>query len=117
MRARAIGLVYHVGALVAAFVPSLIPWLVTQTGWRLSTVMVLVVGGSLLAMCAAILAFRGAIAPSEAPALPRLDLPTATPAVVAGDLRAAARELHPVATAIVDREVAKAAERRAILGR
>ena len=27
-----------------------------------------------------------------------------------------ARELHPVANAIVDREVAKAAERRAILG-
>ena len=35
------------------------------------------------------------------------------PALVA---RASNRELHPVANAIVDREVAKAAERRAILG-
>jgi SHS family lactate transporter-like MFS transporter len=111
VRARAIGLVYHVGAFVAAFVPSLIPWLVTQTGWRLSTVMVLVVGGSLLVMCAAILAFRNSIAPADAPALPRVDLPAAAPAIAT-----AARELHPVATAIVDREVAKAAERRALLG-
>jgi SHS family lactate transporter-like MFS transporter len=116
VRARAIGIVYHVGAFVAAFVPSLIPWLVTQTGWHLSTAIVAVCGGSLLAMCAAIVAFRGAIAPAEVSALPRVDTPAATPALAAGDLRAAARELHPVATAIVDREVAKAAERRALLG-
>jgi SHS family lactate transporter-like MFS transporter len=116
VRARAIGIVYHVGAFVAAFVPSLIPWLVTRTGWHLSTAIVVVCGGSLLAMCASIVAFRSYIAPSEAPALPRLELPTATASLASGDLRAAARELHPVATAIVDREVAKAAERRALLG-
>ena len=113
VRARAIGIVYHVGAFVAAFVPTLIPWLVTQTGWHLSTAIVVVCGGSLLVMSAAILAFRGDI--SESPA-PRLELPTATASLASGDLRAAARELHPVATAIVDREVAKAAERRALLG-
>ena len=31
VRARAIGIVYHVGALLAAFVPTLIPWLAEQT--------------------------------------------------------------------------------------
>ena len=35
VRARAIGLVYHVGAFVAAFVPSLIPQLTKWTGWPL----------------------------------------------------------------------------------
>jgi SHS family lactate transporter-like MFS transporter len=110
VRARAIGIVYHVGAFVAAFVPSLIPQIVSATGWRLSTAIIVVCGGSLLAMCAAILAFRGDIAPPEAPAhAPKVELPVAT-------ARPAARELHPVATAIVDREVAKAAERRALLG-
>jgi SHS family lactate transporter-like MFS transporter len=119
VRARAIGLVYHVGAFVAAFVPSMIPWVVARTGWHLSTAIVLVVGGALIAMSAAIIALRGYIAPSEAPALGRIaepDLPIASAQMVAGDLRGAARELHPVATAIVDREVAKAAERRALLG-
>jgi SHS family lactate transporter-like MFS transporter len=113
VRARAIGIVYHVGAFVAAFVPTLIPWIVAQTGCHLSTAIVVVCGGSLLVMSAAILAFRGDI--SESPA-PRLELPTATAGLASGDLRAAARELHPIATAIVDREVAKAAERRALLG-
>jgi SHS family lactate transporter-like MFS transporter len=117
VRARAIGIVYHVGAFVAAFVPSLIPQIVSATGWHLSSAIVVVCGSSLLLMSAAILAFRSYIAPSESPALPRVtEYPSATPAVAAGDLRAAARELHPVATAIVDREVAKAAERRALLG-
>jgi hypothetical protein len=32
VRARAIGVVYHVGALIAAFVPTLIPWLAARTG-------------------------------------------------------------------------------------
>ena len=118
VRARAIGLVYHVGALVAAFVPWLIPQMTAATHWHLSTAMLIVVGGGLVAMSAVILLVRGYIAPTEAPALTRIDsdLPVATAPVLAGDLRAAAREMHPVATAIVDREVAKAAERRAILG-
>ena len=118
VRARAIGIVYHVGAFIAAFVPSLIPWLAGSAGWHLSTAIVIVVGGALVAMSVAVLVLRGYIAPSESPALARIetDGPVATASVVAGDLRAAAREMHPVATAIVDREVSKAAERRAILG-
>lgn len=119
VRARAIGIVYHVGAFVAAFVPSMIPQLASSMHWHLSTAIVIVVGGALVAMSAAVIVLRGYIAPSEAPALARIpdpELPIATAQVLAGDLRGAARELNPVATAIVDREVAKAAERRAILG-
>jgi SHS family lactate transporter-like MFS transporter len=108
VRARAIGLVYHVGAFVAAFVPSLIPWLVSSTHWHLSTVMMLVVGSALVLMSAAILALRSYITPSDAPAA-HVEVEPALP-------RATARELSPIASAIVDREVAKAAERRAILG-
>src|SRR3569623_1755492 len=108
VRARAIGLVYHVGAFVAAFVPSLIPWLVSSTHWHLSTVMMLVVGSALVLMSAAILALRGYITPSDAPTA-RIEVESALPL-------ATARELSTIASAIVDREVAKAAERRAILG-
>jgi SHS family lactate transporter-like MFS transporter len=104
VRARAIGLVYHVGAFLAAFVPTLVPWLVSAAGWHLSTAMVVVVGGALFLMSAAVLAFRASIAPAAV---------TAHPVPLADD-RAAPRELHPVATAIIDREVAKAAKRRAI---
>ncbi|MBV8756525.1 MAG: MFS transporter, partial [Deltaproteobacteria bacterium] len=112
VRARAIGLVYHVGAFVAAFVPSLIPWVVSSTHWHLSTVIVLVVGTALVLMSAAILVLRGFIAPSDAPTT-RIAVDEPADPVLP---RAAARELDPVASAIVDREVAKAAERRAILG-
>mgnify|MGYP001550820031 CR=1 FL=1 len=128
VRARAIGLVYHIGALVAAFVPWLIPQLAAATGWHLSTAIIVVVGTGLVAMSATILAVRGYIAPTESRARVRVpteltdaaDAGVAADALAAGapaaDAPAAARELHPVATAIVDREVAKAAERRAILG-
>lgn len=116
VRARAIGLVYHVGAFVAAFVPSLIPWLVSSTHWHLSTVIVIVVGAALVLMSAAILVLRGYIAPSDG-ATVRIEVEPTTHAQADADAnRPAARELHPVANAIVDREVAKAAERRAILG-
>jgi SHS family lactate transporter-like MFS transporter len=108
VRARAIGIVYHAGAFVAAFVPSLIPQLAARTG--LSTAIVIIVGGALVAMSAAVIVLRGYIAPTEVKVrTPKVELPTAT-------ARVAPRELHPVATAIVDREVAKAAERRALLG-
>jgi MFS transporter, SHS family, lactate transporter len=115
VRARAIGLVYHVGALVAAFVPWLIPQLTAATGWHLSTVIMLVVGTGLLAMSAVILLVRRDIDP---PALVRTgtEAPAELPRAVVVETDRASRELHPVATAIVDREVAKAAERRAILG-
>jgi SHS family lactate transporter-like MFS transporter len=68
VRARAIGIVYHVGALVAAFVPWLVPQLATALGWKLSTVIMLVVGLGLVAMAAAVLVLRRYIAPTEAPA-------------------------------------------------
>jgi MFS transporter, SHS family, lactate transporter len=120
VRARAIGIVYHVGALLAAFVPSLIPWLVSVTGMSLQTTVLLVVGSGLVLMAAAVLSLRKHIA------VPALDTVATVPRAVVEKLPAltepepvavsAARALHPVATAIVDREVARAAERRAILG-
>ena len=109
VRARAIGLVYHIGAFVAAFVPTLIPWLVSSTHWHLSTVMLIVVGSALVLMSAAILVLRSSITPADAPTT-RIEVEDAAASSTP------ARELHPVANAIVDREVAKAAERRAILG-
>jgi SHS family lactate transporter-like MFS transporter len=61
VRARAIGIVYHVGALIAAFVPSFIPWIVKTTGMTLSLTVAVVVGSGLVAMATAILALRGYI--------------------------------------------------------
>jgi SHS family lactate transporter-like MFS transporter len=58
VRARAIGIVYHVGALIAAFVPTFIPWLAKQTAMPLGTTIMLVVGGGLIAMSAAVLVLR-----------------------------------------------------------
>jgi SHS family lactate transporter-like MFS transporter len=114
VRARAIGLVYHVGALVAAFVPWLIPQLTAATGWHLSTAIMLVVGTGLVAMSAVILLVRRDITPVDVHAVAAQ--PAELPRAVVVESERASRELHPVATAIVDREVAKAAERRAILG-
>ena len=78
VRARAIGIVYHVGALVAAFVPTVIPWLSSTTGWTLATTIVVVVGGGLVAMSAAVLVLRNSIAPEATVASscdePRRDL-------------------------------------------
>jgi SHS family lactate transporter-like MFS transporter len=120
VRARAIGIVYHVGALLAAFVPTLIPWLVSSTGMSLQTTVMIVVGTGLVLMSAAVLALRTSI---TIPAEQRETEPaasTSSSASAAGAKGEAAapvqRELHPVAVAIVDREVARAAERRAILG-
>jgi len=114
VRARAIGIVYHVGALLAAFVPTLIPWLVGRTGMSLANTTMIVVGVGLVAMSAAVLALRSQIVlPATETASDAPTVPAVEPAASAGP--AAPRELHPVAVAIVDREVAKAAERRALL--
>lgn len=116
VRARAIGIVYHVGALLAAFVPTLIPWLAGATGWKLSTTVTLVVGTGLVAMSLAVLALRKTI---TIPAEQRTakEAPAPAPAVTSATAaEPARRELHPVAVAIVDREVARATERRAVLG-
>ena len=63
VRARAIGLVYHLGALLAAFVPWGIPELAARTGWKLSSAVELVVGIGLVAMAAAVFGLRRMLAP------------------------------------------------------
>ena len=59
VRARAIGIVYHAGALIAAFVPAAIPWLSKESGMSLQLTVGLVVGGGLIVMALAVLALRG----------------------------------------------------------
>jgi SHS family lactate transporter-like MFS transporter len=110
VRARAIGIVYHAGALLAAFVPTAVPWIAKESGLTLGTTIGLVCGGALVLMSAAVLVLKDSIAPGQ------------TPAVVVrattddSESMPAKRELaHPVAVAIVDREVSRKAERRAIL--
>lgn len=97
VRARAIGIVYHAGALIAAFVPSGIPWLAKTCGWSMQLTVGVVVTGGLILMSAAVLATRklltkgmaptaievveGAAAPSMPPVLPgQLLAPKASPA-------------------------------------
>jgi SHS family lactate transporter-like MFS transporter len=58
VRARAIGIVYHAGALLAAFIPWAIGKVVEVTGWRLSSTIELVAGIGLVAMSVAVLALR-----------------------------------------------------------
>jgi MFS transporter, SHS family, lactate transporter len=111
VRARAIGIVYHCGAFFAAFVPSMIPWIVKSTNISLATTVMLVVGVGLVVMSGAVLVLRGYLTKPATESQPE-----ATPVVVEPPLPQTGlrRELHPVAVAIVDREVARATERRAI---
>lgn len=67
VRARAIGFVYHTGALIAAFVPTVIAELSTSTDLTLSGAIGLVVGIGLVGMALAVLALRK-----------RLELPATT---------------------------------------
>lgn len=114
VRARAIGVVYHVGALLAAFVPTLIPWLAKASHMSLANTVLIVVSTGLVAMSAAVLALRGYLAK---PAATVAEGAIVTEAAATTPSSGTKRELsHPVAVAIVDREVARAAERRAILG-
>src|SRR5262249_46373232 len=57
VRARAIGLVYHSGALLAAFVPTVVAEL-SKTSLRLSGAIALVAGVGLISMSAAVLVVR-----------------------------------------------------------
>ncbi|HTR55390.1 MAG TPA: MFS transporter [Kofleriaceae bacterium] len=87
VRARAIGIVYHVGALIAAFVPAAIPWLASTAGWTLATTIAIVVGGGLVAMSAAVLVLRHSIVPApirthDVPSV-RVKLPARNSALVA----------------------------------
>ena len=113
VRARAIGIVYHAGALLAAFVPTMIPWLAKATGISLSHTIGFVVGGALLMLAAAVFVLRDSIAPGQAAIVVERAGDESDEVAAPG---AGARELHPVAVAIVDREVARASARRAILG-
>ncbi len=88
VRARAIGLVYHLGALLAAFVPWGIPELAARTGWKLSTAIELVVGSGLVAMIIAVISLRRMLAP-------------ATPAIEVVDATAASVPAPSPATATV----------------
>ena len=58
VRARAIGIVYHAGALIAAFVPATVIAVADHTGLKLSTAIGIVAGVGLLAMAVAVLAVR-----------------------------------------------------------
>jgi hypothetical protein len=113
VRALAIGLVYHVGALFAAFVPWLIPKVATAYHLKLSTVLMVVVGVGLVAMSTAVVLLRKTITmPAEpkanAPSVFDVDtVPVETPLLRPAPL--------PVATALVGGDVAKASERRALL--
>ncbi len=71
----------------------------------------IVVGTGLVAMSAAVLVLRNML---DRPAAVAPTADAAVPARV-GDLARGSQEVQPVANAIVDAEVAKAAERRAIL--
>lgn len=79
VRARAIGLVYHVGALLSAFVPSLIPEVASRGNMSLGDAMAVVVGTGLVLMIGAVLATRRMLvggaarsAPAPAEAAPAL---------------------------------------------
>nr|HEX4314461.1 MFS transporter [Kofleriaceae bacterium] len=65
VRARAIGIVYHAGALLAAFVPWAMGELVEQTGMKLSSVIEVVVGVGLVVLAGAVLALRKDLTQAE----------------------------------------------------
>ncbi|HUS30414.1 MAG TPA: MFS transporter [Kofleriaceae bacterium] len=112
VRARAIGIVYHVGALLAAFIPTMIPWVVKTAHISLATTVTIVVGAGLVVMSAAVLVLRGYLTTPAVETRLEPSPVAAQPPVTPGH----PREMHPVAVAIVDHEVARAAERRALLG-
>jgi SHS family lactate transporter-like MFS transporter len=102
VRARAIGIVYHVGALVAAFVPWFIPELASALGIPLSRAILLVVGTGLVAMSAVVLAVRKDIAPGERPRARTRWTPVAAPE--AREMRDATEAFPAVALAEPDLE-------------
>ena len=102
VRARAIGIVYHVGALVAAFVPWFIPELASALGIPLSRAILLVVGTGLVAMSAVVLAVRKDIAPGERPRARTRWTPVEAPE--AREMRDATETFPAVALAELDLE-------------
>lgn len=65
VRGRAIGIVYHLGALIAAVVPWGIGELVEVTGLPLSSVIAIVVGTALVALAIGVIVLRRDIAPED----------------------------------------------------
>jgi SHS family lactate transporter-like MFS transporter len=66
VRARAVGIAYHAGAMVAAFVAPGIPALAAASGWSLGSAIVIVAGGFLLTLAATVLlAGRVVVAQNE----------------------------------------------------
>jgi SHS family lactate transporter-like MFS transporter len=61
VRGRAIGFVYHAGALIAAFVPTLIPLLAQETELTLAGAVAIVVGVGLVALAASVIVLRRSI--------------------------------------------------------
>lgn len=119
VRARAIGLVYHIGALLAAFIPALIPWLVGQTEMSLATTVMIVVGSGLVLMSAAVLVLRNMInVPTQQPAAEAPSLaPSTAPSTASAPapVRSPSQHELPPTVAALDRDVANVAERGAIL--
>ncbi len=83
VRARAIGIVYHAGALIAAFVPAGIPWLAKESGMSLQLTVGLVVGGGLILMALSVLALRSRLVQPGATPI-TVEIPTA---IVASDAK------------------------------
>jgi MFS transporter, SHS family, lactate transporter len=65
VRGRAIGVVYHVGAMIGAFAPVLVSELATETELKLSSAIGIVAGVALLGMSAGVLLLRRRIAKAE----------------------------------------------------
>lgn len=94
VRALAIGIVYHVGAFLAAFVPWLVPQIAAHYHLALSRVLMIVVGVALVLMSAAVLALRKLI---TVPAEQRAAVTVAERATLGAgeDAVTAPRELYP----------------------
>jgi MFS transporter, SHS family, lactate transporter len=105
VRALAIGLVYHIGAFFAAFVPWLIPQIATHFHLKLSTVLGLVVGVALVLMSGAVLLLRKTITlPAEIRQAPASPFDVDTAPVSTPNLK---RDPAPLPVAVVEREVVK----------
>ncbi len=113
VRARAIGFVYHAGALLAAFVPTLIPWLVERTGMSLAHTIAIVCGAALVLMSAAVLLLRRDIVAPRGATIVVSDLVHARDGAAGGhgatvdDVRLVAPVLHARDEALVERRVAR----------
>jgi SHS family lactate transporter-like MFS transporter len=97
VRARAIGLVYHAGALISSFVPTTIALLAERTGLGLPHAIGLVVGVGLVAMVATIVVLRRFLVPAELVTATLAETPAAA---TAAQTREAAATLDDLAAAL-----------------